>query len=299
MNARPIADADTEAIASLAGADEAALHGRRELRVGVADVRTWLARVDLERDSWVFEEDGRIVAGGWLALWDTVAASTGVVAQGFKGRGYGAAILARAETRARERGAAKLQGFAFEADAAAAELFAARGYAAVRRFYEMAIELSEPPPAPDLPPGLVVDAVHEDEYRAFYDALDDAFQDHWEWHTTPYEEWLDLRRGQHADAKGPLWFVVRDGEEMVGVARNEADRNGGGLVGALGVRAAWRGRGLAKALLVHTFAAFHGRGERRVSLGVDAESPTGATHLYERAGMKIETCMVVYEKMQL
>jgi hypothetical protein len=35
---------------------------------------------------------------------------------------------------------------------------------------------------------------------------------------------------------------------------------------------------------------------RRVTLGVDAESPTGATHLYERVGMHVEAENVVFEK---
>ena len=34
----------------------------------------------------------------------------------------------------------------------------------------------------------------------------------------------------------------------------------------------------------------------RVTLGVDAENPTGATHLYERVGMHVESENVVFEK---
>ncbi len=34
----------------------------------------------------------------------------------------------------------------------------------------------------------------------------------------------------------------------------------------------------------------------RVTLGVDAESPTGATKLYERVGMRVESETVVFEK---
>jgi mycothiol synthase len=299
VNVRPIGPDDAETIAALAGADEAALHGRAGSRLGVADVRSWLTRVDLEHDSWLYEEDGRVVGGGWLALRDNALGTfSGLVAQGWKGRGIGAAILERAEERARAHGAVRVQGFGFEADAAAAELFAARGYAAVRRFYEMAIGLDEAPAVPALPPGLVLDAAGADEYRAFYEALDDAFREHWEWHPMPYEEWLEMRHGQHEDASGPLWFVVRDGDAIAAVVRNEPERNGGGFVGALGVRKPWRGHGLAKTLLLHTFAEFHRRGRRRVTLGVDAESATGATQLYEGVGMTAETCTVVYEKMQ-
>ena len=44
------------------------------------------------------------------------------------------------------------------------------------------------------------------------------------------------------------------------------------------------------------FAEFWRRGERRVGLGVDAESPTGATRVYERAGMRTLWHAIVYEK---
>jgi GNAT superfamily N-acetyltransferase len=82
---------------------------------------------------------------------------------------------------------------------------------------------------------------------------------------------------------------------MAAVARNEA-RELGGYVGLLGVRRPWRGRGLAKALLHRTFAEFWRRGLTHVTLGVDAESPTGATQLYERVGMRVESENVVFEK---
>ena len=78
--------------------------------------------------------------------------------------------------------------------------------------------------------------------------------------------------------------------------RNDPLRNGGGWVGALGVRRAWRGRGLGKALLLQSFGEFHRRGLPRASLGVDADSPTGATRLYEQAGMHVELEQIVFEK---
>lgn len=68
-------------------------------------------------------------------------------------------------------------------------------------------------------------------------------------------------------------------------------------MGALGVRPAWRGRGLGRALLVHAFGDFHRRGERRVGLGVDSENATGATRLYESVGMHVDQETVVWEKV--
>jgi ribosomal protein S18 acetylase RimI-like enzyme len=48
----------------------------------------------------------------------------------------------------------------------------------------------------------------------------------------------------------------------------------------------WRRRGLGLALLRHSFQEFFRRGRRKVGLGVDASSLTGATRLYEKAGMR-------------
>lgn len=44
---------------------------------------------------------------------------------------------------------------------------------------------------------------------------------------------------------------------------------------------------MGQALLLTGFEELRRRGVPRVELGVDAESPTGATRLYERAGMRV------------
>ena len=290
MNVRPYTDADAAAVAVLVAADEEALYGR-PARTGADDVAVWISYYD---DTWLFEEDGRLVAAGWFGVRGDVGSIVGIVAA--KGCGIGTEIVERGEERARAKAVAKVHGLTREPDVAARRLFESRGYREARRFYDMAIELDAAPEVPAVPAGLALEPCSEDEYRAFYDALDEAFQDHWEWHSMPYEEWLERRRGQHRDEQGPLWLVVRDGDEIAAVVRNEAKRDGGGYVGALAVRRPWRGRGLAKALLLHSFADFHRRGHTRVTLNVDADSPTGATHLYERVGMHVESCGVVFEK---
>jgi ribosomal protein S18 acetylase RimI-like enzyme len=62
------------------------------------------------------------------------------------------------------------------------------------------------------------------------------------------------------------------------------------------VRRPWRQRGLGLALLLQSFRAFHERGENRVGLGVDSANETGATRLYERAGMRVVAEDVVWRK---
>ncbi len=291
MNVRPIVESDADAIASIVVEDSEALTGRPS-RLGPNDVRDWWSRADLARDSWLFLDDGEPVAAGWLHPYGDKAAFAGVVAQRAKGRGYGSAIVERAETAAAGRGLARMHTWVPPEDEAAISLLRERGYDEVRRFYEMAIELTAAPPEPVVPEGFGLDLFREEDARAFHDTLEDAFRDHWEWHGTPFDEWWELRR----DNDQSLWFVIRAGSEIAAAVRNDAERNGGGYVGIIGVRRDWRGRGLAKALLLRTFGEFWRRGVTRVSLDVDADSLTGATRLYESVGMHVEGAMAVYER---
>jgi ribosomal protein S18 acetylase RimI-like enzyme len=290
MNVRPFVDDDAPTVAALISAEEERLYGRPGRLTG-ADILMYL---HYSKESWVWEEDGRMVASASYGVHGDAANTRGIVAD--KGRGLGTEILERGEAFARTEGLKKILTGAPEPDAAARALFESRGYREVRRFYEMAIELTEAPQEPVLPAGLVVDELHDGEYEAFYEALGEAFADHWEWHPTPFDEWLELRQGQHRDEHGPVWFVVRDGDELAGVTRNDASVAGGGYVGAIGVRPAWRGNGVAKALLYRTFAEFWRRGTTRVTLDVDSENTTGAVALYERVGMHVDTCGVAFEK---
>ena len=64
----------------------------------------------------------------------------------------------------------------------------------------------------------------------------------------------------------------------------------------ISVRRRWRRRGLAASLIASTIRLLRERGMDEAALGVDAENPTGATRLYERAGMYVAFEAVVYEK---
>jgi mycothiol synthase len=290
MNVRPLVEDDAPDVAALICAEDERVLGRPG-RVTGADILMFLSYT---KEAWIWEEDGRIVAAALFGVHGDAANIRGVVVD--KGRGLGTEIFERGEAFGRAEGVAKFLTAAAEPDADARAFFEARGFREVRRFYEMAIELTEEPAAPVVPAGLVLDELREDEYETFYNALNEAFAEHWEWHPKPFEQWLELRRGQHRDEDGPIWFVVRDGDELAAVTRNDLNVEGGGLVGAIGVRPAWRGRGLAKALLQRTFAEFWRRGITRVALGVDSQNETGAVRLYERVGMQVETCGVAFEK---
>jgi mycothiol synthase len=290
MNVRPFGDADFDAVVELLREDEEHTVGRPS-QIGLSDLREWTLRANLAENSWLFEEDGELRAVGWTDFVDDLSVGIGVVHPRWKGTGLGVQMVERSEASARARGSARIHQFVLGADAAAAALMTSRGYRDVRHFFEMVIEQTEPPPPVDLP----VEPVREEDMRAFHAALDEAFQDHWEHHGRPFDEWWDAHRN-NPNLDLSVWFLIRDGDEIAAITRNEGNRNGGGYIGAIGVRRPWRGKGYAKALLLHSFRVFFERGMPRVTLGVDAENPTGATHLYERVGMHIEQENVVFEK---
>ena len=95
-----------------------------------------------------------------------------------------------------------------------------------------------------------------------------------------------------------LWFLAMDGEQLAGMAlckQSSTEDPDMGWVRVLGVRRPWRKRGLGLALLLHSFAELKRRGKKRTGLGVDSGSLTGATHLYEKAGMHVDRVYDSYE----
>ena len=98
-----------------------------------------------------------------------------------------------------------------------------------------------------------------------------------------------------------LWFLAESSGDPAGMcvcALEQPDDPlaASGYIGSLGVVRSHRGRGLGLALLRHGIATLYARGRRRVALHVDSESLTGATRLYERAGMSVVRTSVAFER---
>jgi mycothiol synthase len=65
---------------------------------------------------------------------------------------------------------------------------------------------------------------------------------------------------------------------------NEANGRKRGWLDSVFTRRAWRRRGLASALIARSLHVLAGRGMEIAALGVDADNPSGALHLYESFG---------------
>jgi mycothiol synthase len=276
--------------------------------------REWEAPgLNLENDIRVVcAPDGQIV--GCMEVWDLfdphVRVNTwGRVHPDHQGRGIGSALVAWAESRARQAIAKAPKGTRVSVsngvlarDTAAQELLRNAGFSLARHFWRMEIEMSALPPAPVWPDGLTLRTMipGQDE-RAVVQAVRDSFRDHWGFVERPFEDdlkmWTHFMQDEKFDPS--LWFVAMDGDQIAGFSLcwSQADDDPNmGWVGTLGVLRPWRRHGLGLALLQHSFGEFYRRGKRKAGLGVDATSLTGATRLYERAGMHVAREFCTYEK---
>lgn len=169
------------------------------------------------------------------------------------------------------------------------------GFSIVRYNWRMEINLKEAPAQTPFPAGIELRPFDKEAHaRLVWEAQNDAFSEHWGMVPHPFEEWAG-RRFELSDFDPTLWLVAWDGEKIAGFSQNRY-RAGIGWVGTLGVLKPWRKHGLGLALLQHSFRNFYERGTDTVGLGVDASNTTGATRLYERAGMHIASEFVTFEK---
>ncbi|HEY7416511.1 MAG TPA: GNAT family N-acetyltransferase [Ktedonobacteraceae bacterium] len=180
-------------------------------------------------------------------------------------------------------------------DQASQQLLLGQGYQVVRRTWRMEIELQEPPIAPQWPAGIHVRTVAPGMERAVYEVDEEAFKDHWGHTPHTFDEW-SYWTTQYKDYDPSLWFLAMDGDEIAGIALCGIEKEVGAWVHVLCVRRLWRRKGIAMALLQHSFAEFYKRGQRAAYLTVDSQNLTGATRLYERAGMYVIRQRDRYEK---
>jgi mycothiol synthase len=269
--------------------------------------------VDLANDSVVvLAPDGAIAAHAFV--WDSAPHVrphlSADVHPAYRGRGIGTALCAWGEARAQQAIAKAPEGvrvavreFILGSDEAARMLLGARGFLLVRHNLRMRIELNAPPPEPQAPVGLTIRSfVRGQDEEAFAAALQDGFRDHWGFIETSLEE--DVREWQafmentpHFDPE--LFLLALDGARVAGTLCGIAQPGEGphkGWIFGLCVLRPWRRRGLAQAMLLHSFGQLYARGMWCIGLGVDADSLTGATRLYEKVGMHVERRHEMWEK---
>jgi mycothiol synthase len=255
-------------------------------------------RFDPSTDAWVVTEPGgEVVAATYT--WDeephTLFDSAGWVHPAHRGRGIGTALVFAVERRAvrdlaeARAGAAVrvLQSYdadasgAFDPDASGARaLLEGLGYSPEREYLHMEIDVPDGFDPRGAPAGITIRPRVEADDRAIVAVMAEGFGEPWDYEEAQQEFLVS------ATFDPSLWFVALDGDKAVGALFGYMT-DGRGQVSALAVRETWRRRGIAQALLRAAFAMFRERGAANLRLNVDRDNKTGATHLYEQAGMRL------------
>lgn len=272
--------------------------------------------VDLARDTLAaVGSDGGLVAYGGLRAAPTVRDVDrihfdGTVLPAARRRGLGGRLLEWAEGRAaelhRERYPAVPGAIALsvpETVPSKEALVRGAGYQPERWWYEMRRPLDQPlPPVPPLPAGLTLapyDRERDEELRL---AHVEAFAGHWGSTPPDAQRWGHWYTGASA-FQPEVSRLILDGGEIAAYLNAyfwPADEAATGVrdayIGQIGVRPAWRRRGLGAVIIAAALAGFAAAGYARSSLTVDTGNATGALGLYERAGYAVSQQAVTWAK---
>ena len=279
--------------------------------LGVLDLEVDDLRREWETPGWDLTSATRVVVSprgqvvAYYEVWDGSNPPVRIQIWGrihpqHTGRGLGTRLLAWGVERARQalprtpEGARVSVGVpVWSSLTDARRLFEANGFHLVRHYLRMVIDLPEAPSQPTWPADISVRSLRrgQDERRVLQ-AQRESFRDHWGFVETDFEEYYQ-RYIKHLDGDPDfdpdLFFIAEQDGQIAGISLCWLKLNGEpdlGWVGTLGVLRPWRRQGLGLALLQHSFVELYRRGQRKVGLGVDATSLTGATRLYEKAGMR-------------
>lgn len=267
---------------------------------------------DLRRDLLLAELDGRVVGTTSVARavrdGEPVYEMHGAVAPDLRRRGLGTALhewtIGRIEQRApiEDPGVnVQVQGEAEDQEVGHRVLLAAQGFKPVRHFFLMRRPNLADVPDTELPEGIEIRPVTEEQLRTILEAEFEAFEDHWG-HREPTEASYTMTLSRK-ELDTDLWVVAWDGDQVAGAVENWiwADENEQlgikrGWLERISVRRPWRRRGLARALTARSLIRLREAGMGEGMLGVDSQNPNGALGLYEGLGFEVYSRAAAYRR---
>jgi len=297
MTLRPPRDDEFDAMLELMNAHQLAAFGEADSTP--EELRLWLTTpyVVVENDIRVLERGGRLIGYAdvdssreepplwWCDL---------KVAPDVDANEVVPTLVAWLDERAAK---GRLRVWTSDTDGRIKDAFARLGFSPSRHSYRMEIDLGGTEREPVWPDGIAVRTATSSDHRAVHEAVVEVWRDTNDHYDDTFEEWAHWN--VEPESYDPdLWFLAHADDELAGfsICRQDDVDSNAGYVGLLGVRRPWRRQGLGEALLLRSFAEFRQRGYTRGTLGVDASSPTGATRLYERAGMRVYRDTVFLER---
>ena len=232
----------------------------------------------------------------------------GGVHPAYRGRGLGGELLDWAEKAAvplhhdRHPGRPlSLSSGCLSSNARAVALFEQRGYQPVRWFHSMVRDLSAAIPDAVAPTGVRIVGYQPDMAEHARLVRNESFRDHWGSTETSAETWAYFLAS--AAFRPGFSFLAYEGSEPLGMlisyeyeAYNAKTGHRDLHISLVGTRAAGRKRGIATALLTTAMSAARADGYDQASLGVDADSLTGAVRLYEHVGFTVAHTRIAYRK---
>lgn len=297
---------DVDAVVQVMRACEIEFEGTAETTPD--DIRRWWSSptFDLTKDAWiVLLPQEQVVAMASIDQQEHARMHMSADVLGaYRGRGIGTHLLQAMEARAMEHlplasadVRVSLLSWRKAKEEAAQHLLEKHGYQRIRSSWRMGIELHEAPPAPVWPDGITLTTLsaNREMLHAVYEADEDFFRDHWGYIPHTFEDY-EHHMVKRDNFDPSLWFIALAGDKIAGLSLCADEKELGGWVHTLAVGRQWRRQGLGLALLYHSFGEFYRRGIHTIYLGVDAQSLTGATRLYQRAGMQVVQQYYIYEK---
>jgi ribosomal protein S18 acetylase RimI-like enzyme len=176
------------------------------------------------------------------------------------------------------------------------------GYQVARRFNNMLSSLGEAPRVA-LPAGFELRPVLPEHMHAVWVAQKEMNAGLFEnvaedWLEDKYPEWL-----ANPDNDPRVWQGAWVGDQLAGMVlahinekENTERGRQHGYTEHIYVRPAWRGRGLASALVANSLQVLKAQGMTEAELGVDSQNESAAFHLYEQLGYRTYSVDTWYRK---
>jgi GNAT superfamily N-acetyltransferase len=283
---------------------------------GNEEIRAALTETDVvqQRKGWLVAEiHHRIVGAAVIESWHEedgrwVYQIRGWVLPDWRGQGFGTAILHWGETASRKLAAGEHPGEAFQfagranrTNSDATVLLVNEGYAFGYTELEMELGQAVPLAVSPLPPGIELRLALPEHIPLIAESIADAYRDEFPDHRFHHTQ--SEVAGQTAWYSSPLhdrslWQVAWDKANgtVAGQVLPMLKGPEYGYIDEVSVRAGWRRKGIARALLTRALLDLRSRGVSVIGLNTTGEFRTRARDLYTSLGFEVVKTVLCYRK---